>query len=800
MKKFKKTAALIMALLSVFGTITGGSLPAQVSAASSDVSSSAAAITLDSSKGATENDVVNALNNYAGSKIKLVGKFTATSTWRLYSGTYLDMSSAVVSCNTDLLFVMYSASGVTVKGGTCYLGNSTQLVKVSGSDNVIFDSVTVNGGGNFDTGVFFVWNSDTVTVKNCAFKYSKSKAVFNSASPRFAAVNNTFTTIYGHGIAVLNSDYAKILGNTLSNITGDAFNLISYKTAYISGNNSSNIKLHPNLDIDTTKNNTPRSGCGMLLFLCDNVKIGKDFIYDSVTYTDNVFKDTENYGLHINQSSNTDVYGTEVINCGSNGVHNSGSPGTKIDSCYFYNCTENGIFFTTPSDVTTGDKNGCKNAVISNNKVELCHNFGIFLSKNIQSTLSGNNILRCTDYGIYLNWCSNITSTGDKTSNTKAKNGSGIGNNYSTGVSITSTPTIQADTKLSISRTNLSLVKGNSQTIKIVGTSVTWTTSNNSAASVSNGKITGVSAGTAIITAKTKRGKTAYCTVTVTNPAVASVNPTGITLNKTFASAAVGTSFTLTATVLPSNASDKTVKWSTDKSYIASVDQNGTVKANSPGTATITAKTSNGKTAVCTVTVAGSLSNKSAISASEIMTDTTVTLGGQASGGTAPYKYAYYYKKSTDSTFTKLCYVNGSAYVSSATASFTPKTAGTYTIRINVKDSTGKTVQKDFTLTVKANPALTNNSNISSSTVNANTEVKLYGSASGGTTPYKYAYYYKKSTDSSFTKICYVNGSAYVASTTASFTPTSAGTYTIRVNVKDNTGKTVQKDMKLTVK
>ena len=84
-------------------------------------------------------------------------------------------------------------------------------------------------------------------------------------------------------------------------------------------------------------------------------------------------------------------------------------------------------------------------------------------------------------------------------------------------------------------------------------------------------------------------------------PAVA---VTGVTLDKPTVSLVAGTSTTLTATVLPANATNKTVTWSSDKPAIASVDKNGTVTAHKAGEAVITVKSEDGaKTASCTVTV-----------------------------------------------------------------------------------------------------------------------------------------------------------------------------------------------------
>ena len=64
----------------------------------------------------------------------------------------------------------------------------------------------------------------------------------------------------------------------------------------------------------------------------------------------------------------------------------------------------------------------------------------------------------------------------------------------------------------------------------------------------------------------------------------------------------VGQTGTLTATVNPANATDKTVTWKTSNANVAAVAANGVVTAVAKGTATITA-TAGGKTATCTVTV-----------------------------------------------------------------------------------------------------------------------------------------------------------------------------------------------------
>ena len=77
-----------------------------------------------------------------------------------------------------------------------------------------------------------------------------------------------------------------------------------------------------------------------------------------------------------------------------------------------------------------------------------------------------------------------------------------------------------------------------------------------------------------------------------------------VSLNKSATTLTEGESETLTATIAPSNATgDKTVKWSSSNAEVAAVDSNGKVTAKKAGTAVITATSSNGKTASCTVTV-----------------------------------------------------------------------------------------------------------------------------------------------------------------------------------------------------
>ena len=128
---------------------------------------------------------------------------------------------------------------------------------------------------------------------------------------------------------------------------------------------------------------------------------------------------------------------------------------------------------------------------------------------------------------------------------------------------------------------------------------VTWSTSDAQVATVENGVVTAVALGTATITVTTEDGNlTATCVVTVEPTSV-----TGVTLDLTELVLEVPATATLTATITPEDATDKTVVWASDNEYAATV-ADGVVTAIAEGTANITVTTVDGNfTATCVVTV-----------------------------------------------------------------------------------------------------------------------------------------------------------------------------------------------------
>ena len=161
---------------------------------------------------------------------------------------------------------------------------------------------------------------------------------------------------------------------------------------------------------------------------------------------------------------------------------------------------------------------------------------------------------------------------------------------------------------VSLDKTNITLTEGDSETLTATvypdnstNKNVSWKSSNTSVATVNNGVVTALKAGTATITVTTEDGgKTATCQVTV-NARIYNVE--SVSLDKTNITLTEGDSETLTATVYPDNATNKNVSWKSSNTSVATVN-NGVVTAIKAGTATITVTTEDGrKTASCQVIV-----------------------------------------------------------------------------------------------------------------------------------------------------------------------------------------------------
>lgn len=124
--------------------------------------------------------------------------------------------------------------------------------------------------------------------------------------------------------------------------------------------------------------------------------------------------------------------------------------------------------------------------------------------------------------------------------------------------------------------------------INAEGREVVWSSSNTNVVTVdANGQVTGVAIGMAFVTCVTADGAyRATCRYVIIR---ALIPVTSITLDQDSKTLEEGQSFTLTATVLPADADDKSLLWISDNPEVATVDDNGHVVAIVAGTANITA-------------------------------------------------------------------------------------------------------------------------------------------------------------------------------------------------------------------
>ena len=165
--------------------------------------------------------------------------------------------------------------------------------------------------------------------------------------------------------------------------------------------------------------------------------------------------------------------------------------------------------------------------------------------------------------------------------------------------------TIEVDS-VALNKTSLDMEVGDSVELvasispsNVTNKSLVWSSQDPSIATVENGVVTAISVGTTTIIIETANNKTAMCVVTVKN---AEVLPSAIYLSKSSIEIKEGESFDLSITILPSNATNKSVEWVTLDSSVATVDE-GEILAIAEGETTVIVTTSNGLTATCSIKV-----------------------------------------------------------------------------------------------------------------------------------------------------------------------------------------------------
>lgn len=219
-------------------------------------------------------------------------------------------------------------------------------------------------------------------------------------------------------------------------------------------------------------------------------------------------------------------------------------------------------------------------------------------------------------------------------------------------------------------------------------------------------------------------------------------------------------------------------RWTTAQKYSENASVTITPKYASEYTVRVKAKDSMGHVdrKDMTLTVLPQLKNSSSLSAKTILKGESVTVRGAASGGAGGYQYAYYYKRTTSDNWT-----TAAAYSDSTEAVITPLAACDYDVRVKVRDAKNNVVVRDLSLTVL--PAFVNTSTVKKSVILKGDSVTLSGSAKGGSGEYKFAYYYKRTTQDTWT-----TASAYTDATSAEITPMAAVDYDVRIRAKDSLG------------
>lgn len=241
---------------------------------------------------------------------------------------------------------------------------------------------------------------------------------------------------------------------------------------------------------------------------------------------------------------------------------------------------------------------------------------------------------------------------------------------------------------ISLNQDTLELTVGATATLKATvipanatNQNVTWSSNNPKVVSVENGKVSALTAGTAVITAKTQDGgKMASCTVTVKKPTV-KLNVKSVKLQVGKSTTAIKASGML--------AGDEIKEWKSSKPSVAAVGKKGKIKAKKVGTTVITVTTRQGATASCKLQVTKKAVKTSKLSVTNVSDKKltlkkgqTYTLKVTRKPVTATDKLTYQSSKKSVATITKKGKIKAKK---KGSAIITIKAAGGAKVRIKLK-------------------------------------------------------------------------------------------------------------------
>lgn len=481
-----------------------------------------------------------------------------------------------------------NSRGVSVRNGVCNMYGGTI------SSNTVISTIysSSNGGGVYiDRGATFNMYGGTIEKNSAVCKdtsYGLGGGVAiegNSVSRSDATTHGTFN-MYG---GTIGENTAGQVGGGVYVGEGTTFNMsggtISGNAASDGGNAygggvyvDSAAKF--NMSGGTITANTARSGGGVYVYKGDSTQdVAAEFVMTGGTITGNTAKLNDSYGL------GGGVYSLGVFKLSGGTITGNVADGASFTS-------GGGVWAKNTFEVSG-------NPVVKGNTRD-SKNDNVKLSHTIKVTGKLG-----TDAEIVLNQDANAIIEGDSGNYSKITNNDGsVTLTAPTGSSGGETDV--AVESVSLDKTSLTLVEGNSETLtatvtpdNAINKTVTWSSSNTAVATVENGVVKAVSAGTVTITA-TAGGKSATCAVTVS---AAYVPATAVQLSQETAEIRVGETLQLTATVKPDNATNKTVIWSSGDTEIATVDANGLVTGLKTGEVSIFAITADNRGATCGVTV-----------------------------------------------------------------------------------------------------------------------------------------------------------------------------------------------------
>lgn len=188
-----------------------------------------------------------------------------------------------------------------------------------------------------------------------------------------------------------------------------------------------------------------------------------------------------------------------------------------------------------------------------------------------------------------------------------------------------------------------------------------------------------------------------------------------------------------------------------------------------------------------TTTTTTNLINRSFLNTKSIPLGKSVTVTCAASGGKKGYTYAVYYRKAGIEHWSAV-----QDYSTNAIVDIVPKASVDYEIRVAVKDSNGKIVRKDMTMTVEK--PLRNTSCLNADSIRLGEKVKIRCFAENGQSPYTFSIQYKAPNSEKW-----LNFELNSTKNLFLMQPSSVGVYTIRVTAKSPDKQSARKDLTLNV-